>query len=152
MHCPENQNGGAKKTNSFPARGITKTKPIGRKAGINVRVAEEAYRLHQLAFGDNPVLRDALDAGGEYMYRVRGEEHMWTPDSIAKLQHAARANNHATDYGPAGMAETRAILIDSGLLPAGSGHDLSEARAPVFVGSGARKVAVVAVAISSSPE
>jgi glutamate synthase (NADPH) large chain len=59
-------------------------------------VAEEAYRLHQLAFGDNPVLRDALDAGGEYMYRVRGEEHMWTPDSIAKLQHAARANNHAT--------------------------------------------------------
>ena len=36
--------------------------------------------------------RDALDAGGEYMYRVRGEEHMWTPDTIAKLQHAARAN------------------------------------------------------------
>ena len=55
-------------------------------------VAEEAARLHQLAFGDDPLLRDALDAGGEYTYRVRGEEHMWTPDSIAKLQHAARAN------------------------------------------------------------
>jgi glutamate synthase (NADPH/NADH) large chain len=63
-------------------------------------VAEEAFRLHQLAFGDDPVLRDALDAGGEYNYRVRGEEHMWTPDSIAKLQHAARSNNAATyrDY------------------------------------------------------
>ena len=59
-------------------------------------VAEEAYRLHQLAFGDNPVLRNALDAGGEYMYRVRGEEHMWTPDSIAKLQHASRSNSHST--------------------------------------------------------
>ena len=59
-------------------------------------VAEEAYRLHELAFGDNPLLRGALDAGGEYMYRVRGEEHMWTPDSIAKLQHAARANSFAT--------------------------------------------------------
>ena len=59
-------------------------------------VAEEAHRLHQLAFGDSPVLRDALDAGGEYMYRIRGEEHMWTPDSIAKLQHAARANSFAT--------------------------------------------------------
>ncbi len=34
---------------------------------------------------------NALDAGGEYAYRVRGEEHMWTPDAIAKLQHAARA-------------------------------------------------------------
>ena len=63
-----------------------------------------------------------------------------------------QANNHATDYGPEGMSETRAILVDSGLLPAGSGRDLAEARAPVFVGSGGRKVAVVAVAISSSPE
>ncbi|MBH9710816.1 hypothetical protein, partial [Burkholderia contaminans] len=34
--------------------------------------------------------------GGEYAYRVRGEEHMWTPDSIAKLQHASRANNYRT--------------------------------------------------------
>ena len=63
-------------------------------------VALEATRLHQLAFGNDPVLENALDAGGEYYYRVRGEEHMWTPESIAKLQHAARANNFATykDY------------------------------------------------------
>jgi len=59
-------------------------------------VAEEAARLHALAFGDDPVLAEALDAGGEYMYRVRGEEHMWTPDTIAKLQHASRANSYAT--------------------------------------------------------
>ena len=25
-----------------------------------------------------------LDAGGEYAWRTRGEEHMWTPDAIAK--------------------------------------------------------------------
>ena len=49
-----------------------------------------ACGMHALAFGDDPLLRDALDAGGEYQYRIRGEEHMWTPDSIAKLQHAAR--------------------------------------------------------------
>ena len=29
--------------------------------------------------------------GGEYQYRMRGEAHMWTPESIAKLQHATRA-------------------------------------------------------------
>ena len=44
----------------------------------------------------DPLLRAALDAGGEYAYRVRGEEHMWTPDSIAKLQHATRAKSYAT--------------------------------------------------------
>src|SRR5258708_19088803 len=59
-------------------------------------VAEEAVRLHRLAYSDAPLYRDQLDAGGEYAYRTRGEAHMWTPDSIAKLQHAARAGNYAT--------------------------------------------------------
>ncbi|MBI5920002.1 MAG: glutamate synthase large subunit [Nitrosomonadales bacterium] len=56
-------------------------------------VAEEAVRIHRAAFGNDPVLANALDAGGEYAWRARGEDHMWTPDSIAKLQHATRANN-----------------------------------------------------------
>ncbi len=65
--------------------------------GIGVfEVAEEALRLHQLAFGADPVLANALDAGGEYAFRVRGEDHMWTPDAIAKLQHSTRANNFST--------------------------------------------------------
>lgn len=62
--------------------------------GIGVfEVAEEALRLHRAAFSDDPVLANALDAGGEYAFRIRGEEHMWTPDAIAKLQHSARSNN-----------------------------------------------------------
>ncbi len=65
--------------------------------GIGLReVAEEAVRTHRNAFGGDPVLDNALEAGGEYAWRVRGEEHMWTPDSIAKLQHATRTNNAAT--------------------------------------------------------
>ena len=65
--------------------------------GVGVfEVMEEALRLHQKAFGEDPVLVDMLDAGGEYAFRIRGEEHMWTPDSIAKLQHATRANKYDT--------------------------------------------------------
>src|SRR5690606_36395699 len=48
------------------------------------------------AFGHDPVIASMLKAGGEYAWRTRGEEHMWTPDAIAKLQHAARANNWST--------------------------------------------------------
>ena len=69
--------------------------------GIGVfEVAEEAIRLHMAAFGDDPVLAKALDAGGEYAFRVRGEEHMWTPDAIAKLQHSTRTKSFQTfkDY------------------------------------------------------
>ncbi len=54
-------------------------------------VAEEAIRLHEAAFSADPVLSEMLDAGGDYAFRIRGEEHMWTPDAIAKLQHATRS-------------------------------------------------------------
>lgn len=65
--------------------------------GIGVfEVAEEALRLHNLAFGNDPVLADKLDAGGEYAFRVRGEDHLWTPDAIAKLQHSTRSNNFSS--------------------------------------------------------
>ena len=68
-----------------------------RVEGIGVfEIAEEAIRMHQAAFSDDPVLASMLDAGGEYAWRVRGEEHMWTPDVIAKLQHSTRANNWNT--------------------------------------------------------
>ena len=65
--------------------------------GIGVfEVAEEALRMHRAAFGADPVLANMLDAGGEYAWRTRGEEHMWTPDAIAKLQHSVRANRFET--------------------------------------------------------
>jgi glutamate synthase (NADPH/NADH) large chain len=65
-----------------------------RVEGIGVfEVALEAIRMHDLAFGNVPVLANMLDTGGEYAWRSRGEEHMWTPDAIAKLQHSTRANN-----------------------------------------------------------
>lgn len=59
-------------------------------------IAEEALRMHRAAFSDDPVLANMLDAGGEYAWRVRGEDHMWTPDAIAKLQHSTRSNNWNT--------------------------------------------------------
>ena len=59
-------------------------------------VSQESFNLHSAAFGNDPVLANALDAGGEYAYRIRGEEHMWTPDSIAKLQHATRTGQTST--------------------------------------------------------
>ena len=33
-----------------------------------------------------------LDVGGQYAWRLRGETHAWTPDSVSRLQHAVRGN------------------------------------------------------------
>ena len=91
-------------------------------------VAEESMRMHAQAFGDDPLLRDSLDAGGEYQYRSRGEAHMWTPESIAKLQHATRANSHATyrDYAHLINEQSRQLKTFRGLFEFRKGE-----RAPV---------------------
>jgi glutamate synthase (NADPH) large chain len=55
-------------------------------------VAEEAVRRHRDAFGDSPIYANMLDVGGQYAYRLRGEVHAWTPESVSRLQHAVRAS------------------------------------------------------------
>ena len=55
-------------------------------------IAAEAVERHRTAYGNNPVYRGMLDVGGDYAFRLRGEAHAWTPESIANLQHAVRGN------------------------------------------------------------
>ncbi len=65
--------------------------------GIGLKeIAEEAAEIHRLAFGHSPLYESALDVGGEYAYRTRGEAHLWTPESISKLQHATRSGSFGT--------------------------------------------------------
>ena len=56
-------------------------------------IAEETVRRHTDAFGDVQIYRTALDVGGEYAYRTRGEDHAWTAESVSNLQHAVRGNS-----------------------------------------------------------
>ncbi len=55
-------------------------------------IAEESVRRHRAAYGDAPIYRNMLDVGGAYAWRLRGEEHAWTPETVSKLQHAVRGN------------------------------------------------------------
>jgi len=94
-------------------------------------VAEEAMRLHTAAFSADPVLANALDAGGEYAFRIRGEEHLLTPDAIAKLQHSTRANRYDTykEYATLINDQSRRQLTLRGLFeikPAGEPIPLEE--------------------------
>ncbi|MBL8580355.1 MAG: glutamate synthase large subunit [Mesorhizobium sp.] len=59
-------------------------------------ISAETVSRHTDAFGDDPVLRNALEVGGEYLFRMRGEAHIWSPDSVATLQHAVRKGSWET--------------------------------------------------------
>ncbi|MDR2677877.1 MAG: glutamate synthase large subunit [Zoogloeaceae bacterium] len=103
-----------------------------RIEGIGIfEVAEEALKLHRAAFSPDPVLVNMLDAGGEYAVRARGEEHMFTPDAIAKLQHSTRSGNYATyrEYARLVNDQTKRHLTLRGLFefrPAGQPVPLEE--------------------------
>ncbi|MBE7183903.1 MAG: glutamate synthase large subunit [Methylobacterium mesophilicum] len=83
----------------FVAKYFTGTATTIEGVGLE-EVAAETVLRHGSAFGDDPVLRNTLDVGGEYMFRMRGEAHMWSPDAVATLQHAVRKGSWETfqDY------------------------------------------------------
>jgi glutamate synthase (NADPH/NADH) large chain len=75
----------------FVARDFFGTATSIEGVGMN-EIAEENVSRHRNAFGDAPIYRNALDVGGEYAFRQRGEVHAWNPDTVATLQHAVRLN------------------------------------------------------------
>lgn len=81
------------------------TGTASRIEGIGVReVGEETLRRHAQAYRPVPVRQ--LDFGGEIHYRIQGEHHNWNPETIYKLQHAARSNDSKT------YAEFAALVND----------------------------------------
>src|SRR5499427_4520349 len=76
---------------SFVRKYFTGTHTQVEGAGLR-QISRETAERHRQAFGDVPTLEDALDVGGEYAYRIRGEAHVWRPTVVADLQHAVRGN------------------------------------------------------------
>ena len=95
------------------------------------QVAEEAVRWHRQAYSDAPLYRDALDPGGEYAVRTRGEAHMWNAESVSKLQLATRSNSASTfkEYARLINEQSERLMTLRGLFefkPAGAPVPLDE--------------------------
>ncbi|MBF6568582.1 MAG: glutamate synthase large subunit [Candidatus Binataceae bacterium] len=66
-----------------------------RVGGVGIEtIARESAVRHARAFLAEPNLNTELEPGGNYQWRRRGEYHMYNPNTIAKLQHAARSGNY----------------------------------------------------------
>ena len=76
---------------SFVEKYFTGTHTAVEGVGLE-EIARETLERHAQAFGDDPVYEGALDVGGEYAFRIRGEKHAWTPQTVADLQHAVRGD------------------------------------------------------------
>ncbi|MCX7005616.1 MAG: glutamate synthase large subunit [bacterium] len=71
------------------------TGTASRLGGIGLEeIAHEAQLRHQHGFPARGTPAPLLDAGGDYLARVDGEAHLWTPTVIYKLQLATRAKDY----------------------------------------------------------
>ena len=85
--------------------------------GLDV-VAREASLRHHHAFPERPVGKPDLDWGGEYQWRREGEYHLFNPETVYKLQHAARSKQYAIfkEYADAVDNQSRQLATLRGLF------------------------------------
>jgi glutamate synthase domain-containing protein 2/glutamate synthase domain-containing protein 1/glutamate synthase domain-containing protein 3 len=88
------------------------TGTASRIGGVGLDVlATEALERHARAY---PAPHDQLlPVGGVYAWRRDGEHHMWNPETIALVQHAARAANGDIKAALAGNDQAHAAVRDS---------------------------------------
>jgi glutamate synthase (NADPH/NADH) large chain len=73
------------------------TGTTSRLGGVGFDVlAEEAAARHRHAFPPrgNPPAHRTLEVGGEYQWRREGERHLFSPETVFKLQHATRSRRY----------------------------------------------------------
>ncbi len=85
--------------------------------GLDVLSAETVER-HRLAYEDVPIYRNALDVGGDYAFRIRGDAHVWTPETVGLLQHAVRgdAQDKYREYARIVNDQSKQLLTPRGLF------------------------------------
>ena len=76
----------------FVKRYFTGTATTIEGVGLD-EIGRESAERHDRAFSNDPVLARSLAIGGDYVYRMRGETHIWSPDAVATLQHAVRTDS-----------------------------------------------------------
>ena len=77
--------------------------------------------------------RNALDVGGECAYRVRGEDHVWTAQTVAALQHAVRGDSYERYRAFADMVneQPERLLTIRGLFRIKSAEEGGRAKVPL---------------------
>jgi glutamate synthase (NADPH/NADH) large chain len=116
----------------FLAKYFTGTHTQVEGVGLE-EVARETVERHGLAFGQAPVLRNALEVGGEYAFRVRGETHAWRPQVVADLQHAVRGQlpEKYRAFAQAINEQSEALLTLRGMFRIRGAEEMGRAPVPL---------------------
>src|SRR5688572_28772482 len=107
-----------------------------------IRGADVAFTNLEMLFHDYEPHASAA-SGGTYM---RAEPALVKDLVWAGFDMVSRANNHTGDYGVLGMNLTTRYVAEAGLLQAGVGQSLAEAREAKFLETPKGRVALISMA------
>ena len=118
------------------------TEPAFTRLIEMIRGADAAFTNLEMLFHDyEPYAMN--ESGGTYM---RAEPALVKELVWAGFDMVSRANNHAGDYGALGMNLTTKYVAAAGLVQAGVGQSLSEAREAKFLETPKGRIALISVA------
>jgi len=81
-----------------------------RVGGIGLDViAQEVLLRHHAAFPEREVNGHVLPSGGQYQWRKDGEQHLFTPESIHRLQKAVRTGSFKVYQEYAGLINDQSV-------------------------------------------
>jgi poly-gamma-glutamate synthesis protein (capsule biosynthesis protein) len=109
-----------------------------------LRTADLAFTNLEMVFHDYEPYPMA-ESGGTWM---RGDPELAGELAWAGIDMVARANNHAGDYGTLGLELTSRYVEEAGIVHAGVGLSLAEAREAKFLETAKARVALISVASS----
>ncbi len=85
----------------------------------------------------------ASASGGTYM---RGDPELANDLTWFGFDMVSMANNHTMDFSAGGARRTKAYVEEAGLVTAGYGESLAEARAPAYLDTPGGRVALISIA------
>lgn len=113
-----------------------------------IRGADAAFTNLEMLFHDYETY--AMDqSGGTYM---RADPSLVKELVWAGFDMVSRANNHQGDYAPEAMLLTSKYVDEAGLVQAGVGPSLPEAREPHFLETAKARVALLSCASTFTPQ
>ncbi len=117
------------------------TEPAFTRLIALVRGADAAFTNIEMLFHDFEMY-PMNESGGTYM---RAEPALAKDLAWAGFDLGALANNHTGDYGVAGMRLTQKYVAEAGIVAAGVGQSLAEAREAKFLETARGRVALISV-------
>lgn len=143
---------------TFAAAGdLISPKPFDQGSNANLARIAEWFRHADLGFANQEgAIFDVAGFKGSHAAENGGGTPVSSPEVALDLKAmgisiVSKANNHATDWGSEGLMATLDTLASTGIVQAGSGKGLTEARAPGYVETRHGTAALVSVASTFPP-